>query len=81
MTVTIYTKDNCPHCVGAKNLLLLKGKPYNEIKIGSDIMREQFLENFPHVKTVPYIIIDGSPVGGFSDLKEYFENDKQFLTE
>lgn len=60
---TVYSKDNCPSCVKAKNLLNSKEKQYTEIKIVSvvsdvtkEISREDFLEKFPGIRVVPYII-------------------------
>ena len=57
--IAVYTKQNCPFCVKAKALLKSRSLEYNEIEIGKDIDREEFLSMFPHVKTVPHIIIDG----------------------
>lgn len=78
----IYTKDNCPFCVQAKNLFSLKGETYQEMKIGVDLTREEFMEIFPDVKTVPFIIIDEERVGGYDRLVEYYNRpDQQFLAE
>lgn len=80
--IVIYTKDNCPYCVQAKNLFSLKGESYHEMKIGVDLTREEFISIFPEVKTVPYIIIDGKKVGGYDKLVEYYNRPGQeFLAE
>jgi len=42
-----------------------------EIKVGQDISREDFLEKFPNVRTVPQIIIDDIYVGGYEQLTQY----------
>ena len=75
----IYTKDNCPYCVQAKNLFSLKGETYQEMKIGVDLTREEFMEIFPDVKTVPFIIIDEERVGGYDRLVEYYNRPEQQL--
>ena len=81
--VIIYTKDNCPYCVRAKTLLNAKNKQYQEMKIGEDLTREDFISLFPNVKTVPHIIINGDEIGGFDKLTEWFTTDagRSFLEE
>lgn len=81
MSVVVYTKNNCPDCVKAKTLLAVKGEPYNEISVNTDIMREEFMKAFPNARKVPYIIINGEHIAGYEKLVEYFDNRKQLLTE
>lgn len=69
----VYTKPNCPYCVKAKNLLSIKSLGYNEIEIGKDITREEFIETFPNVKTVPHIICNGVEIGGYDQLARTFD--------
>ena len=81
--VIIYTKDRCPYCDQAKMLLRLKNKQYEEMKIGEDLTREQFITIFPNVKTVPHIIINGDEIGGFDKLTEWLDTTagRSFLAE
>jgi glutaredoxin 3 len=81
--IIIYTKDNCPYCVSAKNLLETKSKEYKEINIGRDIRRDDFITLFPSVKTVPHIIINGDEIGGFDKLTEWLDTTagRSFLAE
>lgn len=72
--VTIYSKDQCPWCERAKSLLELHNVAYNEIKIGRDITREEFLEQVPNVRTVPQIFVGTTRVGGFDDLSASIKN-------
>lgn len=67
MTV-VYTKDNCPYCIKAKALLKGYGLEYQEIVIGKDISREEFLDTYPNARTVPQIVLDGEHIGGYDDL-------------
>lgn len=62
--VKIITKENCPFCVEAKNLLAQMGVSYEETK------REE-VTDFPF-KTVPQIWIDDKHIGGYSELSSYF---------
>lgn len=55
---TVYTKDNCPGCVALKASLAQAGEAFKEVKIGRDITREEFMEQFPTVRTVPYVVDD-----------------------
>ena len=70
----VWTKDACPYCVQAKALLEQRGIDYEEKKIGVDYTREQLLEAVPTARTVPQIFLDGSHVGGFSELKQKLGN-------
>ena len=62
-TAMINTLPQCPWCDKAKKLLDLKGIQYVELPGKSEL--------FP---TVPYIEIDGKPIGGFVELARHFRN-------
>ena len=81
--VIVYTKDACPYCVYAKDLLRSKNVEFYEMRLGSDLTREEFIEIFPTVRTVPFIIIDGEHIGGYDKLTEWLERDagRSFLAE
>jgi glutaredoxin len=51
----VYTKENCPACVTLKASLVKSGEAFQEVKIGRDITREEFMSKFPTVRTVPYV--------------------------
>jgi glutaredoxin len=53
--IKVYTKDNCPACVTLKASLVKSGEAFQEVKIGRDITREEFMSKFPTVRTVPYV--------------------------
>jgi glutaredoxin len=69
--IEVYSKDFCPFCKDAKALIESKGYEYTEIKIGRDISREEFLEKFPGVRTVPQVIINGIRIGGYDAIQEH----------
>lgn len=80
MNILIFSKDTCQWCDQAKNLMNLRGIEFEEVVIGKDIMVEQFIQKYPGVKSVPYIIIDNEPIGGYKELCERIQNDPvQFL--
>ena len=76
--ITVYSKNNCPFCVQAKNLLKLKGVEYTEIKIDEDSSAKEFVLSEGH-RTVPQIYKDGKLLveGGYQGLTkqsaEFFE--------
>ena len=53
--IVVYTKDNCPACTTLKATYAQNGVVFEEVKIGRDITREEFMELFPSVRTVPYV--------------------------
>lgn len=67
--VLLYTKDYCPYCVKAKNLLLRKKVPFTEIDITRDEARQQeMIEKSGGRRSVPQIIINNQAIGGCDDL-------------
>jgi glutaredoxin len=76
--ITVYSKNNCPFCVQAKNLLTLKGIDYTEIKIDENAVAKEFVLAEGH-RTVPQIYKDGKLLveGGYQGLAkkdpEFFE--------
>jgi glutaredoxin 3 len=80
MTNTIiWSKDNCPYCDMAKNLLNTSGIAYEERKIQTgQWTKEELLEAVPNAKTVPQIFVHGEYVGGFNELEVYYENHNMY---
>lgn len=70
--IRIFSKPDCTYCNQAKNLLNSKGYSFTEFVIGQDVTREEFMESFPNVKTVPYIIVGNNHIGGYKQLVEMF---------
>lgn len=74
----VYSKEGCPSCVKAKKLIEQRGDTYSENVIGVTISRDEFVEMFPAVKTVPYIIEqDAAAIGGFESLVEWYKENAQ----
>ncbi len=68
-TVTIYSKNICPYCVRAKELLKSKGVQFQEINIeNDDNLMQQMIERSSGRKSVPQIFIQDFHVGGCDDL-------------
>ncbi len=73
MKAVLWSKYHCPHGDQAKSLLKMRGIEFEERKIGDGWTKEELLEEIPHARTVPQILIDGKLIGGFTELKEYFK--------
>jgi glutaredoxin len=73
MKATVWSKDNCPFCDQAKNLLKMKGIEFEEKKIGHGYTKEQLLEAVPTARTVPQIFLDEELIGGFTELKKHLQ--------
>ncbi len=74
MRATVWSKDQCPYCVMAKDLLRAQGMEYEERNISQGTWtREQLMEAVPHARTLPQIFIDDQLIGGYDQLKKYFQ--------
>lgn len=66
--VEVHTLSGCPHCRRALGLLRRRGIAFTEISgDGRPGFRDE-LRTLTGRSTVPQILIDGTPVGGASDL-------------
>lgn len=78
MKVEIYTKDACPYCVQAKNLMKSKGWEFTEHYINATT-KETLLEQLTTrlgtpPRTVPQIFIDDRAIGGYTDLVQWVKS-------
>jgi len=66
--ITMYTTSWCGYCVRAKILLDSLGLPYEEINLDDDPHFRQRLLDLTGGWTVPQILIDDKPIGGYVEL-------------
>jgi glutaredoxin 3 len=66
--VRMYTTRWCGYCVRAKELLEAKGLEYEEISLDDDPAFRRHLFDLTGGWTVPQILIDGEPIGGYTEL-------------
>jgi glutaredoxin 3 len=64
----MYTTRWCGYCVRAKALLDARGLEYEEISLDDDPAFRQHLLDLTGSWTVPQILIDGRPIGGYTEL-------------
>jgi glutaredoxin len=66
--VKIYSTSWCPSCIYAKRLLSERGLEFEEINIEEKGWSRDDLFELTGGRTVPQIIIDEKPIGGYYDL-------------
>ena len=66
--IKIYTTTVCPYCSAAKRLLKEHGFEYEEINIEQEGISREKLVELTGGRTVPQIIINGKPIGGYDNL-------------
>ena len=66
--ITVYTTRWCGYCVRAKALLDAKGLAYEEIALDGDHGFRQTLRELTGGWSVPQILIDDEPIGGYTEL-------------
>jgi glutaredoxin 3 len=64
----MYTTRWCGYCVRAKALLQGKGIPFDEVSLDGDAAFRRKLFDLTGGWTVPQILIDDRPIGGYTEL-------------
>ena len=75
MTLVVYSKNNCPACTKAKELLKLKGLEFRVVNTDEDFEAFDFLISKGH-RTFPQIYNEDGTLfveGGFAGLEKYFK--------
>lgn len=75
--IIIYTKDWCGYCRAAKQLLQQLGLAFREVDVTSDVeLYRQMVRLAEGRSTVPQIFVDGSGIGGYTDLARLVSEQK-----
>jgi glutaredoxin 3 len=64
----MYTTGWCGYCVRAKALLDARGLEYEEVNLDDDPAFRAHLQELTGGWTVPQILLDGRPIGGYAEL-------------
>jgi glutaredoxin 3 len=67
--ILMYTTGWCGYCVRAKALLDAKGIEYSEVNIDDDPAFRAKLLQLTGNWTVPQILLDDRPIGGYTELR------------
>lgn len=71
--VPLFTREGCPHCMRAKELLNERAVKYEEIRIGQGTgVSSRTLRAITGRSTVPQVFIGGKHIGGREDLERHF---------
>ena len=69
--VTVYSTARCAFCDRAKAMLEKWDIDFDEVRIDRDsAAMKEFARVTNGARTVPQIVIDGNPIGGFTELTE-----------
>lgn len=74
--LTLYSKDYCPYCVKAKNLLNSIWATYEEVDVTHDMDTLISIAKKSGMRTVPQIFMDDECLGGFSDIDGMHQDGK-----
>lgn len=66
--VIVYSKENCPYCRLAKELLSARKVAFEEIRIDLDESKREEMMRLSNRRTVPQIFINDQSIGGYDDL-------------
>ena len=66
--VVVYSKESCPYCVRAKQLLKSKGITFEEHNLEGKDQEITELKDRTGWRTFPQIFIDDKLIGGFTEL-------------
>lgn len=78
--VTVYTKDYCPYCVQAKNLLKSLNINFEEIDVTNDSETLMKIVQKSRMRTVPQIFVGETFIGGYMDIAELNKQEKLIST-
>jgi glutaredoxin 3 len=65
----MYTKDDCPNCLIAKQILTTANIEYVDVDIMRGSRLQNFLAEYPDARQMPQIFINDQRVGGVEGLK------------
>jgi glutaredoxin 3 len=66
--VIMYTKEPCPYCRLAKELLKSKQVAFTEIRLDQETDKLEEMMRLSNRRTVPQIFINDESIGGYDDL-------------
>ena len=69
-SITVMSRNGCPHCADAKQALSDSGMAYEELVMGKDYT-DRSLRAMVGTTSVPQVFIDGKHIGGADDLKAH----------
>jgi glutaredoxin len=71
--IEIFTINHCPYCDAAKKFFKDRNLAFSEINIDGDQVKIADLIKRTGHRTMPQIFIDGTFIGGYTDLQAKFK--------
>ncbi len=69
MKIIVYSKDNCPNCLTAKQILTSKNLEYIDVDVELGSRWQNMLREYPDARQMPQIFINDQRVGGLAGLQ------------
>tara|TARA_B100001989_G_C24481475_1_gene434682 strand:+ start:331 stop:591 length:261 start_codon:yes stop_codon:yes gene_type:complete len=80
MKILVYSSMLCPYCFEAKKLLKKLNLNFEEVIVDNDHkIKNQMIELSDGRTTVPQIFFGENHIGGYDDLKRFYEEGKLSL--
>ena len=77
MKILIYSSVLCPYCFAAKTLLKKLNLKFEEVMVDNNSkMKKKMIELSDGRTSVPQIFFGENHVGGYDDLKRYYDEGK-----
>jgi glutaredoxin 3 len=83
MKIEIYSRENCPQCTVAKNIMKSKCVEYNEIILDNQTVTVEDLkarisqsESSKPASMLPQIFVDDAHLGSVNDLREFIKSNE-----
>lgn len=70
--IRVYSKDYCPYCRAAKQLLSSKGLEFETIDVLENPERLKEMVSLSQRRTVPQVFFGDTHIGGYDDLIAYY---------
>ena len=74
----VFTRKNCKYCYKVKQVIELTGNSYEELTLGKDFTRDDFISKFGSGSTFPQVIYEDEHLGGCTDTIKFLK-EKQFV--
>lgn len=69
LRIIVYTKDNCPNCLTAKQILDAVNLEYIDVDVMLGSRLQNMLAEYPDARQMPQIFINDQRVGGLAGLQ------------
>jgi glutaredoxin-like protein len=76
LDVTVFSREGCPYCTRAKDLLHEAGIQFEELVLNRDVS-ESTIRAVSGMSTVPQVFVNGDYIGGSEDLEAWLARQAQ----